>query len=219
MFKLKIISYFCGADFFMERDLSTEEKIKNAARQLFTEKGFHATKSRDIANLANINVALLNYYFRSKQKLYDIIMEENIIAFKTGISDLFGNQSLSIEDKIEKLVNMYIDEFIQNRDLPYFIIQTINSDPDKIVQDPKAEESRTFFVQQIKKHIQTHQSQPIHPAHIIANIIGLTLFPFMASPLLKKRAKLSDDDFIKLMKERKKLIPIWIKSMLEQKIQ
>ena len=53
------------------KDLSTEQKIKNAARKVFTEKGYAATRTRDIAEAAGINLALLNYYFRSKQKLFE----------------------------------------------------------------------------------------------------------------------------------------------------
>ena len=58
--------------------LSTEEKIKAAASKLFTQKGFAAVKTRDIVQEAGINLALLNYYFRSKEQLFEIIMKENM---------------------------------------------------------------------------------------------------------------------------------------------
>ena len=59
-------------------DPSTEEKIKIAARSVFHKKGYAATRTRDIAEEAGINLALLNYYFRSKEKLIDIIMTETM---------------------------------------------------------------------------------------------------------------------------------------------
>ena len=65
-------------------DGSTEQKIKEAARKLFTEKGFDAVKTRDIAEEAGLNLALLNYYFRSKEKLFEIIMLENLGHFSRG---------------------------------------------------------------------------------------------------------------------------------------
>ena len=61
-----------------ETNLSTEEKFKEAARVVFTRKGYAATKTRDIAEEAGLNLALLNYYFRSKEKLFEIIMLEKI---------------------------------------------------------------------------------------------------------------------------------------------
>ncbi|MDN3670454.1 helix-turn-helix domain-containing protein [Echinicola jeungdonensis] len=61
-----------------ENDDSTEGKIKTAARKVFQQKGFAAARTRDIAEEPGINLALLNYYFRSKGKLFDLIMmEEN----------------------------------------------------------------------------------------------------------------------------------------------
>jgi len=54
-----------------ELDTSTEAKIKAAARVVFHKNGFAATRTRDIAEEAGINLALLNYYFRSKQNHYE----------------------------------------------------------------------------------------------------------------------------------------------------
>jgi len=86
-------------------DLSTETKIKEAARVVFYKKGFSATRTRDIAEEAGINLALLNYYFRSKEKLFEIIMFETFSAFvqsmavhqRTGGAYFFdfGNQKQS----------------------------------------------------------------------------------------------------------------------------
>jgi len=53
-----------------EKDIATEDKLKEAARKLFTQKWFDAVRTRDIAEEAGINLAPLNYYFRSKQKLF-----------------------------------------------------------------------------------------------------------------------------------------------------
>lgn len=199
------------------KDASTEQKIKLAAKKLFTQKGFAETKTREIAEAADINVALLNYYFRSKQRLYDIIMEENMASFKKGLSDLFGDTTLDVYEKIEKLAHYYIDEFIENRDLPMFIASTIYNagrHPGP-APDDDISASRKVFVNQIKALISEKKIKPIHPTHILSNMMGLIIFPFVIGPLLKRRAKINDKEFIELMKERKKLIPVWIRSMLE----
>ncbi len=62
----------------IEINASTEEKIKEAARRVFTQKGYAATRTRDIAEESGLNLALINYYFRSKEKLFDIIMLEHL---------------------------------------------------------------------------------------------------------------------------------------------
>ncbi len=202
-------------------DLSTEEKIKQAAKELFTQKGFEATKTREIAEKAGINLALMNYYFRSKQKLYDIIMEENSLTFKAGIAALFGNQDIDVYKKIEKLATLYIDAFILNRDLAAFLVAIINNKEKSSFLDGGHDESfvksRKIFFAQIASLIREKKLKPVHPMHIISNVMGLVIFPFAARPMLQKRASLTDKEFTELMLERKKLIPIWVKAMLEYK--
>jgi AcrR family transcriptional regulator len=103
-------------------DVSTEEKIKQAARKLFTEQGFDAVKTRDIAEEAGINQALLNYYFRSKQKLFDIIMVENFQKFVEQLIPIMGNEEMSLEEILTQVTGSYIDMLKQNPDLPFFIL-------------------------------------------------------------------------------------------------
>src|ERR1700742_848899 len=88
---------------------STEEKIKEAARKLFTQKGFAATRTRDIAEEAGINLALLNYYFRSKQKLFDLVMMENFRQFLQGMTVNFLDETLTMEQRVARIVSDYID--------------------------------------------------------------------------------------------------------------
>lgn len=201
----------------LNKDASTEEKIKQAAKRLFTQKGFAETKTREIAEESGINLALLNYYFRSKQGLYDIIMKENMASFKQGLAELFGDTQLDVYQKIEKLAHYYIDEFITNPDLPMFIVNTIYmaSNDSTILEEDETSASRKIFVNQIKELVAQRKIKPIHPAHILSNMMGLIIFPFVIGPLLKKRANINDKAFVEMMKERKKLIPVWIKSMLE----
>ena len=80
-----------------EKEISTEEKILETASKVFTEKGFSGTRTRDIAEHAGINLALLNYYFRSKEKLFEQVMKAKILL-------LFGQilPIITIEKKKKK---------------------------------------------------------------------------------------------------------------------
>ncbi|MBS1660209.1 MAG: TetR/AcrR family transcriptional regulator [Bacteroidetes bacterium] len=198
------------------KESSTEEKIKEAARKLFTQKGFAATRTRDIADEAGINLALLNYYFRSKQKLFDIIMMENFRQFIHGISFNFQDKTLSLEQKIEKVVSMYIDFLTANPDLPLFILTELRNNPDQLAASIEGEigETRTELFAQLKvAHAAGYIG--IEPSHLVANLFGLTVFPFVARPILQKVTGADDTQFNNLMQQRKELIPIWIKTMLQ----
>src|SRR6187402_1350284 len=89
-------------------DHSTEEKIKVAARKVFLKKGFSAARTRDIAEEAGINLALLNYYFRSKKKLFDEVMQEKIRTLIETIIPILNNPTSSLEEKIKLLVTNYL---------------------------------------------------------------------------------------------------------------
>src|ERR1700677_3379868 len=99
------------------KESSTEERIKEAARKLFTQKGFAATKTRDIAAEAGINLALLNYYFRSKEKLFEIIMLENMEQFIRGVALTLLDEKATVHEKIEMLISSYIDMLTKEPDL------------------------------------------------------------------------------------------------------
>ena len=75
-----------------EKEISTEEKILEAASEVFTEKGFSGTRTRDIAEKAGINLALLNYYFRSKEKLFEQVMKAKILIFFGQILPIITNE-------------------------------------------------------------------------------------------------------------------------------
>ena len=95
-------------------ELTTEEKIIEAARTIFTQKGFSATRTRDIAEEAGINLALLNYYFRSKKNLFRIIIEEEFDELFGMIVPILSNAEKSLEEKIETLVTTYTELLLEN---------------------------------------------------------------------------------------------------------
>lgn len=203
----------------LSKDLSTEAKIKAAAKKLFTQKGFAATKTRDIAQEAGINLALLNYYFRSKDKLFEIVMRENVLLFLGGmLESMEHSEHLLLEQKLEILIDRYIDMLIANPDLPIFILSIsrtngleLEKSDDPLLNGMKR--LRAFFFKEIMENIQAGKIQAIHPLHFMANMMSLIVFPFAASSLLKTRTGISDKEFEQLMLERKKLIPVWLKAM------
>lgn len=196
-------------------DPSTEEKIKAAARKVFTQKGFAAARTRDIAEAAGINLALLNYYFRSKEKLFEIVMGENMQQFILGMKGVMFEEDTTLIKKVEAIVGNYIELLKTHPDLPLFILSEIRANPDRLAtkMDIKSILSKSVFFKQIAEETKGK----VNPLHFMINILGMTIFPFIASPLLKNIGNLKQADFDELMQERKKMIPVWIKAMLKVK--
>lgn len=194
---------------------NTEEKIKAAAARLFTTRGFAATRTRDIAAEAGINLALLNYYFRSKENLYRIIMAENFQVFFRGALQIFQNQEAGVEEKISQLVDYYIGRLLENPDIPSFIINELRSNPNTLIQqlgmNEALKESKIFS--QIRQYLEEKGSD-MEPVHFILNLLGMTIFPFLAAPVFQSALGLEKEQFSQLLVQRKKMIPLWIDSII-----
>ncbi len=198
-------------------DLSTEARIKQAARAVFYRKGFAATRTRDIAEEAGINLALLNYYFRSKGKLFEIIMLETLSDFLANIRGVINDESTSLECKIEQIAAGYIDLIRREPEIPFFLLSEIRSNAGvfferipigKIVKS-------SVFIRQYREAAANGKIAEPNPLHFIMNFIGMILFPFIASPVLKEIGSLDAEAFDRLMEERKKRIPLWINSLMK----
>lgn len=189
-------------------DTSTEEKIIEAARKVFTQKGYAATRTRDIAEEAGINLALLNYYFRSKEKLFQLIMAEKMQQLFSVVLPIVNNDELTLEQKLETLAENYINLLIANPDLPIFILSEVRANPEGFKAETQVQKilKNSSLVRQIKE-----KRPDVEPVHFIVSILGMTIFPFVAKPIL-----FSDDrKFNVLMEERKTLIAKWAKVILE----
>jgi AcrR family transcriptional regulator len=195
-------------------DFTTEEKIKAAARKVFMQKGFGASRTRDIAEEAGINLALLNYYFRSKEKLFHQIMMERMQKLFGTVAPILNDDSISFETKIEKLASGYIDLLLENPDLPMFVLNEIRKQPDLFKSQMNLEQTlkNSSFLKQLRE-----KRKDIEPAQYLMNIIGLMLFPFLAKPVFITTGIINDKNFDALMDQRRKLIPKWIKAILNTK--
>lgn len=180
-------------------------------------KGYAAARTRDIAEEAGINLALLNYYFRSKQKLFDLIMFENLQHFIEGIREILNDKQTSLGKKVEALVSNYIDLLLQQPDLPSFVLHELRSNPKQLIPKIDREEfiSKSHFMQQLKEEIKQQKIASLHPMHFLMNIISLTIFPFVSGPIIQNIGGLKQPEFNALMQERKKLIPKWIMQMMQ----
>jgi AcrR family transcriptional regulator len=193
-------------------DLSTEEKIKEAARKVFTRKGYAATRTRDIAEEAGINLALLNYYFQSKQKLFEEIMFEKVQQLFGHLAPVLFDQGTSLEAKIERVVSLYIDMIMANPDLPIFVLSEIRNHPGHFAEHFQVGQivRQSAFIRQLEE-----KRPDIHPVHFLMNIMSMTLFPFIAMPVFKAIGTVDEKQYMTMMQDRKMLIPVWVKAILE----
>lgn len=199
-----------------EPDISTEARIKEAARIVFYKKGFAATRTRDIAEEAGINLALLNYYFRSKAKLFEIIMIETLSGFMKSMVILLNDPKTKLEEKIESIASQYIDLIVKEPEIPTFIVTEIRSNPGLLLEKLPVKQiiQHSSFIRQYKEAVDKGETTEPNPLHFLMNLMGLIVFPFIAKPLIMGGNEMKAQEFDSLMQERKKRIPVWIKAMM-----
>ena len=103
------------------KKVTTENKIIMAANKLFTQKGYSATTTRDIAKEAGTNLALINYHFGSKENLYKKVVREKLMILIGAMGPILSDEEISLEEKIESIVGNYTTLLLENEELPIFI--------------------------------------------------------------------------------------------------
>ena len=98
--------------------LTTEQKIIKAASKLFTQKGYAATKTREIAEEANINLALLNYYFGSKERLYKEVVKNKLWMLLEVMIPILSDEKVSLEEKVVTIAENYTQLLLEHEELP-----------------------------------------------------------------------------------------------------
>jgi TetR/AcrR family transcriptional regulator len=190
-------------------DKNSEEKILDAAKEVFTEKGFDGTRMEEISQRAGINKALLHYYYRSKEKLFNAI-------FELVMGDLFREamekmtSDIPLFEKIEFFVEMYINLLRRNPHIPVFVISELHRNPQRLVtifKNTPIVKNNAFekFAQTVRDEIEKGTIEPIEPEHLIVNILGLCIFPIIARPIIQtiifKEDKKVYEEFIESRKK------------------
>lgn len=198
------------------KDISTEERIKVAARKVFHQKGFAGTRTRDIAEEAGINHAMLNYYFRSKEKLFEMVMMETMAQFFKGVNLMLNDESTSLDEKIDLIVSNYVDLLLKEPELPTFILNEVRPNPQAFVEQNPIKEALTHSVltRQYAEAVARGEITEPNLMQAILNVIGLVIFPFIAKPILTSIINIPEEQYKALMLQRKTLIPQWIKGIL-----
>jgi AcrR family transcriptional regulator len=189
------------------QDLSTEQVILNAAISIFQKKGMAGTRMQEIADEANINKAMLHYYYRNKQQLFEAVFMQAFQKLAPQLNLIFASE-IGVNEKIRKFTASYIDFILDNPYLPNFIVQELNNNPEFVLKfmSHKEKPDPTPFLRQIEGEIKAGNIKKIPPKQLLLNLLSLTIFPFVGEIMIKVLMNISDLEFKRMMQERKTLI-------------
>jgi AcrR family transcriptional regulator len=186
------------------KNKTTESQILDAAKNVFQTKGMDGARMQEIANEAGINKAMLHYYYRSKQLLFEAVFKNAFSLLAPQLNAILNDDS-SIEDKVRNFTSNYISFVSKHPYLPNFILQELNRNQDFIL---KLKENKGFpnlekFKKQVKIEVDKGILKPISAEQLFINIISLNIFPFIGKPLIKTLINVDDKAYKQLIEDRK----------------
>jgi AcrR family transcriptional regulator len=197
---------------------STEQKIFDAARDVFQSKGLEGARMQEIADKADINKSMLHYYYRSKEKLFEKVYELSIIKLMPQVANLL-NEEIPLEVKLRKFSAKYLELVKANPDIPLFVIHEMNKNPSRLKKFIAKEIGKRVqpFLDQIKEEREKGNTVNLPPEQIFVNIMGMLVFPFLARPVLQVILDMDEKAFSEFIAVREAFMPDYLVSMVLKK--
>lgn len=168
---------------------STEERILEAAVQEFMTKGYAGARTTAIAEAAGVTHAMLHYYFRTKDKLLDRIIESKIGTLRDIMLASLGDPTIPLFDKIKSTIENHQDFIAANPELPRFMINEVLSRPDRMPKVIEQLKHHTpLVVQSLQRQIDEYADRGlcrrVDAGMLMLDIVSLNIFPFSATPMV-----------------------------------
>lgn len=198
--------------------MDKESVILEAARKVFLQHGLEGASMQMIADVAGINKALLHYYYRSKERLFEAVFEEAFNKFFPEIGSLMTSDT-DLYEKIEMFVDLYITGLKKYPQIPLFILHELNRDPSRVVERiMRIKDVPEVIIAQVEEEYRRGNITRIDPFQLMINLISLCIFPFIARPIIQGVFLQGDATrFDELMESRKKEIPRFIFQSIKAK--
>jgi len=189
---------------------SMEEKILEAAETLFMEKGFAMTSTTEIAKVAGCNQALVHYYYRTKDRLFEAIFIKKATLFISTILEI-SDRNDSFQQKLTKKIEAHYDMLVKNQHLPFLLLNGFNTNPKRIhsIKEQLQEGPKKAFKafnEELTKEIAAGKVRPIEAMDLIFTILSLNLSSFLLKPVFQLVSGKTDSEYTIYLEKRKKEI-------------
>lgn len=188
---------------------STEERILEAAEREFMSKGYDGARTTAIAEAAGVTHAMLHYYFRTKDKLFDKIIESKIGTLRNIMLASLGDRSIPLFEKLQTAVESHFDFVANNPDLPRFMINEVLRSPERMqVVVETLKYHAPIVVESLQRQIDEYTAKGLcrktDAVMLMLDILSLNIFPFTAAPMVKALLGGTMEDAVAFAAARKK---------------
>ncbi len=189
-------------------DANTEQVILEAAEKLFLEKGFAMTSTTEIAKAAGCNQALVHYYFRTKEKLFEAIFEKKMRTFVAPFLQNSDN-NISFEERLTQLIEAHFDLLKENPKLPFLVFNELLTNPTrleslkgKLAVIPQTVLSK--IEKDLKAEVEKGTIRPISAFDLMLTILSLNVTLFLTAPIFRSINNMSDENFDNFIENRRR---------------
>lgn len=190
--------------------METRERILNAATDVFVEKGIAGARMQEIADRADVNKAMLHYYFSSKDKLYEAALSETFAGLFEQVRKAIGDPGLTASQRIGAFLGMYIDMLAENPAVPALILQDLAAGGERVKRILVAAQERASFFQlsppkeAIRQGIDEGVFRDVDVDQTLISIMGMSVFFFIARPILGDALGVDTDLTSEVVEARKR---------------
>ena len=170
-------------------DKNKEQLILQVAEEEFMTKGFHGAKTTSIAKNAGVTHAMLHYYYRTKENLFNKVFEAKMDLISDTMVTSFTNSEMPLLDKIKLSIESHFNFLVANPDLPRFLINELISQPDRrqLFED-KIGDIVQIVIPSLQKELNEEAAkgniEQINAFDLILDIVSLNVFVFITLPIL-----------------------------------
>ena len=203
-----------------DRDDGTERRIFEAADRVFARRGTDGARMQEIAEEAGVNKALLHYYYRTKDQLAQAVFQQTLGKFLPTVVDVMASER-SIEEKVQLVVEGYLDQLSRRPYIPGYVISEITHHPDRlpklfdaIAGNHIKQRVLVTLRRQIDEGVREGKLAPIEPEQFLVNVVSLCVFPFAARPMLMVILGQDRASFERFIDQRRHDLPLFIMKAL-----
>ena len=190
-----------------EKNTNTEQMILETAERLFLEKGFAMTSTTEIAREVGCNQAMVHYYFRTKEKLFEHIFEKKMKNFITPFLQA-DSGNLPFEEQLKNLIEAHFDFIKNNPKIPFLFFNELLTNPKRLesLKNKIADLPQSVIFKldrDLQAEIEKGTIRPISIIDLLISILSLNVMIFLISPVLKNITNVADKDFNQIIESRR----------------
>jgi len=186
------------------KDTDTEQLIKDTAKQVFFGEGRFNATTQEIADAAGVNRTLINYYFRSRDNLFQIVFQDAETEEQKRTEMIVSSQ-LPLKEKIAAFLDLFFEQSSRYPYLEMYIVTQMNQG--SCHKDPEVM-GRLLdnFYKEIEAEMEMGNIIKMRPQQFVINMISLTSFPVSMRPMIQHTMGFSQEEYDVILSERKEII-------------